>query len=66
MRIIIDTKEDSKEEIQRIAKFLIGLTTGGNSGREFSPEVKEGTFSMFEEEKPKKEPFNINQIIEYD
>jgi hypothetical protein len=68
VKIIVDTKEDSKEQIQRAARFLLSLAEG--TSPEFKPEVAEGAFGMFEpeaklEDKPQKRPFNINQIVEY-
>ena len=66
MKITIDTKEDSKQEIERIANFLMHLASRSSETKDFEPEVKEGTFGMFDEpKKPEKEPFNINKIIEY-
>ncbi len=65
MKIVVDTKEDSKEDIERAARFLLSLATGASAPASV-PEVKEGAFGMFDEEpKPAKKPFNINQIIEY-
>ena len=65
MKIVIDTKEDSKEEIERAARFLLSLASG-SAAPEPMPDVKEGAFGMFDEGKPvEKKPFNINQIIEY-
>ena len=62
MKIIVDTKEDSKEQIKMAAQFLLTIAEGAQ--QEFSAEAPEGAFGMFDQPKPKK-PFNINQLQEY-
>lgn len=65
MKIIIDTKQDTKEEIAKIAKLLQELG-GAQPQQEFTPQVGENAFAMFEEKPAEKQPFNISKLIEYD
>jgi len=72
MKITIDTKEDSAEEIKKLIKMLSSLI-----GEEYRlvdenkevPEVSEGTFNMFdssaEEEKEEDKPFELNDVVTY-
>ena len=72
MKITIDTKEDSAEEIKKLIKMLSSLI-----GKEYksvdenkeAPEVSEGTFNMFdssaEEEKEEDKPFELNDVVTY-
>ena len=81
MKIIIDTKEDSKEHIKKAAQFLHTIADS-HSLTEFNPEPQEGAFGMFDsspessspelevrspesEEPEEKEPFNMNNLVEY-
>jgi hypothetical protein len=74
MKLIIDTKEEDSESLQRIGKLLIGLALGKHEAEpqgEFSP--GEGAMSLFDEpasqpqgsEQPKR-PFNMSELIQYD
>ena len=77
MKITIDTKEDSAEEIKKLIKMLSSLI-----GEEYKsvdenkeiPEVSEGVFNMFdspaeekneEDEKEEDKPFELNDVVTY-
>ena len=72
MKITIDTKEDSTEEIKKLIKMLSSLIgeeyKSGDENKEV-PEVSEGTFNMFdssaEEEKEEDKPFELNDVVTY-
>jgi len=72
MKITIDTKEDSAEEIKKLIKMLSSLIgeeyKSGDENKEV-PEVSEGTFNMFdsstEEEKEEDKPFELNDVVTY-
>ena len=68
MKIIVDTKEDSREEIEKTAKFLLEIAGHQTTTTQFQPEVSEGAMGMFGDnppEEPEKKPFNINRVLEY-
>ena len=68
MKIIVDTKEDSREEIEKAAKFLLEIAGHQTTTSEFQPEVTEGAMGMFGDDTPKEDenkPFNINKVMEY-
>ncbi len=91
MKIIIDTKEDSKEHIRKAVLFLQTIVDSNNVEPitpDFNPEPAEGAFGMFDTpqqsgdssqesgdssmesgdsslESGEKEPFNMNDLIEY-
>ncbi len=65
MKITIDTATDSKEEIKRIAEFLLRFAEGREENKQ-DTEVKEGVFNMFDEKKEEKQPFRINDLIPYE
>jgi len=47
MKIIIDTKVDSKEDIQKAIKFLESISSGGYERVSNVAEEKPGMFNMF-------------------
>jgi len=73
MKITIDTKEDSAEEIKKLIKMLSSLIGEEYKSRDENkevPEVSEGTFNMFDssaEEKKEEEdkPFELNDVVTY-
>ncbi len=65
MKITIDTATDSKEEIKRIAEFLLRFAEGREENKQGTA-VKEGAFNMFDEKKEEKQPFRINDLIPYE
>ena len=72
MKITIDTKEDSAEEIKKIIKMLSSLIGEGYKSVDENkevPEVSDGTFNMFdssaEEEKEEDKPFELNEVVTY-
>ena len=75
MKITIDTKEDSNEDIKKLIKMLSSLIgkeyTSEDENKEV-PEVSEGTFNMFDssaeekkEEDKEEKPFELNEIVTY-
>ncbi len=72
MKITIDTKEDSGEDIKKLIKMLSSLV-GEDKKEAESPEVSEGAFNMFEspaeekneEDKEEEKPFELNKIVTY-
>ena len=75
MKITIDTKEDSNEDIKKLIKMLSSLIgkeyTSEDENKEV-PEVSERTFNMFdssakekEEENKEEKPFELNEIVTY-
>jgi len=75
MKITIDTKEDSNEDIKKLIKMLSSLIgkeyTSEDENKEV-PEVSEGTFDMFDssaeekkEEDKEEKPFELNEIVTY-
>jgi len=77
MKITIDTKEDSSEEIKKLIKMLSSLIgeehKSVNKNKEI-PEVSEGVFNMFdspaeekneEDEKEEDKPFELNDVVTY-
>ncbi len=72
MKITIDTKEDSAEEIKKLIKMLSSLIgeeyKSVNENKEV-PEVSEGTFNMFdssaEEKQEEEKPFELNDVVTY-
>ena len=76
MKITIDTKEDSAEELKRLIKMLsiiVGEDYEIKHKSEEIPEVTEGTFNMFndskteesKEQEKKQGDFDINNIETY-
>ena len=75
MKITIDTKEDSNEDIKKLIKMLsslIGKEYASEDENKEVPEVSEGTFNMFdssakekEEENKEEKPFELNEIVTY-
>jgi len=81
MKITIDTNADSKEEIRKIAQFLMNHVDGASPVMTNDvPTPTEGVFNLFDsatplstpeetpEEKPEKEAeiFNIDELIPYE
>jgi len=68
MKITIDTKEDSVEDIKKVIKMLSSLI-GEDKKEDESPEVSEGVFNMFdssaEEKQEEEKPFELNKIVTY-
>ena len=75
MKITIDTKEDSAEDIKKVIKMLSSLIgeeyKSGDENKEI-PEVSEGVFNMFDssaeekqEEDKEEEPFELNDVVTY-
>ena len=77
MKITIDTKEDSAEEIKKLIKMLSSLIgeeyKSGDENKEV-PEVSEGTFNMFDssaeekkddDKKEEDKPFELNDVVTY-
>ena len=75
MKITIDTKEDSNEDIKKLIKMLSSLIgkeyKSGDKNKEV-PEVSEGTFNMFDssaeekqEEYKEEKPFELNDVVTY-
>ena len=72
MKITIDTKEDSAEEIKKLIKMLSSLIgkeyKSGDENKEIQ-EVSEGMFNMFdssaEEKKEEDKPFELNDVVTY-
>ena len=75
MKITIDTKEDSAEEIKKLIKMLSSLIgkeyTSEDENKEV-PEVSEGIFNMFDssaeekkEEDKEEKPFKLNDVVTY-
>ncbi len=73
MKITIDTKEDSAEEIKKLIKMLsslIGEEYKSEDENKEIPEISEGVFNMFDspsEEKKEEEdkPFELNDVVTY-
>ncbi|OIO62593.1 hypothetical protein COY26_05350 [Candidatus Woesearchaeota archaeon CG_4_10_14_0_2_um_filter_33_10] len=75
MKITIDTKEDSNEDIKKLIKMLsslIGKEYASEDENKEVPEVSEGTFNMFDssaeekkEEDKEEKPFELNEIVTY-
>jgi len=67
MKIIIDTKVDSKEDIQKAIKFLESISSGGYDNVSSVVEEKAGMFNMFGSESlnsPNVEPYGNNDVEE--
>ena len=75
MKITIDTKEDSAEEIKKLIKMLSSLIgeeyKSGDENKEI-PEVSEGVFNMFDspaeekkEDDKEEKPFELNDVVTY-
>ncbi len=47
MEIKIDTKKDSKEDLQKIIEFLQKFIHEGSASPEYDSTVSEGAFNMF-------------------
>jgi len=78
MKITINTKEDSAEEIKKLIKMLsslIGKEYKSEDENKGVPEVSEGVFNMFdssgeteekkEEDEKEEKPFELNKIVTY-
>ena len=78
MKITIDTKEDSNEDIKKLIKMLsslIGKEYKSEDKNKGVPEVSEGVFNMFdssgeteekkEEDEKEEKPFELNKIVTY-
>jgi len=68
MKITIDTKEDSAEDIKKVIKMLSSLI-GEDKKEDEAPEVSEGVFNMFdssaEEKQEEEKPFELKKIVTY-
>ena len=72
MKITIDTKEDSNEEIKKLIKMLSSLIGEDYKKEDETPEVSEGVFNMFDssaeekkEEDKEEKPFELNDVVTY-
>jgi len=74
MKITIDTKEDSAEDIKKVIKMLSSFIGEDYKKEDKTPEVSEGMFNMFdssgeekkeEDEKEEYKPFELNDVVTY-
>ncbi|MDD5086733.1 MAG: hypothetical protein PHV16_03180 [Candidatus Nanoarchaeia archaeon] len=76
MKITVDTKEDSVEELKKLIRMLSSIVGENYEIKQKSeeiPEVTEGTFNMFndskteesKEQEKEQEEFDINNIETY-
>lgn len=61
MKIAIDTKEDSAEDIKKVIRMLQHLIGEHEDSMTNSPEVKEGLFSLFDSPQQQQEQDTTQQ-----
>lgn len=65
MKITIDTKEDSPEEIKKVITMLSSLIHSGNVFED-TPENTSELMGLFDEKKDEEEKKEDTEIVEYD